>query len=316
MPAKVALKKSITRRQQGRCALSKKKLPKVVSLVDTDRIVPKAESGTYTKKNTRVVDPVAHMKRHGTYRERGEDHTRLKGMFDDRVQMMKLLLKENNQILAYQRRTDSVNPDTVAFLTAHVEPIRTRLKEIDKALAKEIAKFPDPLAQAALAVPGLGPITVAALTTYVDIEKAATPSALWKYVGLDCASGDRYTKGVAGGGNKTLRTVLWNAANVMMKLGDRSAYREVYDRTKERLSRSERIVKSRNTQGKLVEVPWMDTKPSHRHGAALRAIIKHLLADYWYVGRTLAGLNTVPLYVVEKLGHTHIVRPEERGWNF
>jgi hypothetical protein len=94
------------------------------------------------------------------------------------------------------------------------------------------------------------------------------------------------------------------------------AYREVYDRTKLRLSVSEKVVKTRNTQGHLVESAWKDTKPSHRHGAALRAVMKHILADYWLVGRTLLNLSTVPLYAEAMLGHTHIIDPEARGWKF
>lgn len=312
---KTALKQTIIKRQSSKCALSTKRLPKNLSLVDTDRVTPKASGGTYKLDNTRVVSPIAHMKRHGTLRERAAAYDALKQLFDDRVQMMRLMLKINNQLLAYQRRTDSLHPETESFLKEQLTPVEKRLGDIDKQLTKAITAFPDPLVECALKVKGVGPITVAALTVYVDLAKAETPSALWKYVGIHTSSHERYTKGEAGGGNKTLRTVLWNTANSLMKLRD-SPYRLVYDRTKDRLSQSERMVKSRNTEGKLVEMMWKDTKPSHRHGAALRAIMKHLLADYWLVGRTLAGLRTVPLYVQEKLGHTHIVSPRERGWVF
>lgn len=310
---KTALKRAISTRQLGKCALTDAPLPPRLALVDTDRVTPKVDGGTYEPSNTRIVEPRAHMERHGTLRERDTALDALKNLFDDRVQMMKLLLKNNNQLLAYQRRVDNMHPETEAFLKAHLAPIEQRLSEIDKQLAKAIKAFPDPLVQSALGVKGLGPITVAALTVYIDLAKAETPSALWKYVGIHTSSHERYTKGEAGGGNKTLRTVLWNSANSLTKLRD-SAYREVYDRTKARLAASENIVKSRNTQGRLVEVAWKDAKPSHRHGAALRAVMKHLLADYWMVGRTLAGLRTVPLYVQERLGHTHIVSPKERGW--
>ena len=76
------------------------------------------------------------------------------------------------------------------------------------------------------------------------------------------------------------------------------------------------MTKTRNNQGQLVEKAWKDTMACHRHGAALRAVMKHFLADYWFVGRELRGLDTRPLYVEEQLGHTGIVRPGERGWKF
>jgi hypothetical protein len=72
---------------------------------------------------------------------------------------------------------------------------------------------------------------------------------------------------------------------------------------------------SYGTDGKKSEMKWKDTKPSHRHGAALRAIMKHFLADYWMVGRTIAGLETSALYPEAMLGGTHrTIMPEERGW--
>lgn len=310
------MKAAIAAEQNGLDALTNDPLETDPSLLDVDRIQPKAEGGTYNERdNVRVLTPVSHMARHGNLRERTTTLDELKSIFDDRVQMMKLLLKENNQLLAYKRRTDHAHPETAAFLEAHLEPIHKRLAEIDKSLIVALKAYPDVFTQTALKVKGLGPISVVALTVYVDLNKAATPSALWKYVGLHTSSHERYVKGEASGGNKTLRTVLYNTACVMMKLGE-GGYRDVYDRTKLRLSQSEKVVKTRNTEGKLIELPWRETKPSHRHGAALRAVIKHLLADYWLVGRTMAGLSTTPLYAEAMLGHAHIINPRERGWKY
>ena len=170
----------------------------------------------------------------------------------------------------------------------------------------------DPLVAAALDIDGVGPMTVAYLAAYVDLEKAQYPSSVWAYVGYDKASHERYTKGTASGGNKTLRTALFRTADSMVKT--RGAYREVYDKRKDRQSFSENIVKSRNTQGKLVEVAWKDTKPCHRHGDAMRVMMKHFLRDYWLVGRKIQGLPTQHMYVEEYLGHTTIIPPEARGW--
>jgi Transposase IS116/IS110/IS902 family. len=238
----------------------------------------------------------------------------IKSVFDDRVQTMRLKNKINNQLLAYQRRVDTVNSETEAFLKESLKPVETRLARIDSRLKTLVAGFSevDSLTKTALAVPGVGEITIAALLVYIDLEKAATPSALWKYAGLHCASGERYTKGEAGGGNKTLRTVLWTSADSLMK--GKNGYRAIYDRVKTRLAASQKLVKSRNTEGKLVEVQWGEAKPSHRHGAALRAIMKQLLADYWLIGRELAGLPVTTPYVEGVLGHKDISPPAERGW--
>lgn len=313
--SKRKLKQSIAETQDGLCAMSGRSLPENPSLIDADRILEKMNGGIYTEENTRIVLPREHMERHGILRDREDWLETLKSLMDDRAQTMRLLMKINNQILAYQRRVDHMNPDTEKFLTDSIKPVDDRIVVLDKAIKKHLTKATDTLVQVALDVKGVGPITIAGLMTYIQLEKANSPSALWKYVGLHTSSHNRYTKGQTGGGNKTLRTILYNTAIAMMKNRD-CPYRIVYDQTKARLEASEKIVKTRNTQGHLVELPWKETKPSHRHGAALRAIIKHFLADYWLVGRTLNGLPTRTLYVEEKLGHTGIIRPEERGWNY
>ena len=313
--SKEVLKQNLAPTQANLCAISGVPLRDDPSLLDTDRIFERFKGGEYTLENTRIVTPRAHMERHGNLRERPEWMDELKSIMDDRRQTMKLKQKMENQLLAYERYTDEPNPSTVEFLTESVDPLKKRLAKIDRKVEKHMRQSEDPLVKAALGVRKCGPITMAGMIFYVDLEKAQSASALWSYAGLHTASHQRYQKGKAGGGNKTLRTMLWNMANSMVKDMD-CPYREVYDRTKDRLAESEKITKTRNTAGDWIECAWKDTKPSHRHGAALRAVMKHFLADYWFVGRELRGLSTRPLYVEEQLGHTGIVKPAERGWEW
>lgn len=313
--SKQSLKIAIAPSQDNLCALTGVPIDphNAPHLIDTDRVIERFRGGEYTPENTRIVTPRAHMERHGTLRHRPEWMDEIKSRMDSRRQTMKTLMKINNQLLAYQRFTDEPNPEEVEFLTETMVPIKQRLDKIDRAVAKHMRESDHPLVKAAMGVPSVGPITMAGMTVYVDLEKAASASALWKYTGLHAASHDRYTKGEAGGGNKTLRTMVWNMANSMTK-NRACPYRDVYDRTKARLEVSEKVVKTRNNQGHAVEVPWKDAMKSHRHGAALRAVMKHFLADYWMVGREIAGMDTRPLYVEQVLGHQSIIRPAERGW--
>lgn len=283
-------------------------------LQDKHRRFPGAEGGEYTDDNVEFLDPVDHLKEHGNYRERSELLTDLKTVCDDRGQFQKLVFKINNQLLAYQRRVDNANPATIEALQATLAMVEAQSNEKDKELQKLVRQLAkqDPLVKSALGVKGLGPVTIAHLLVYVDLSKAQSASSLWKYAGLHTSAASRYEKGKTSGGNKTLRTVLYTTATAMVRV--KGAYADVYERTKTRLSQSEKLVRSRNTQGKMVECAWKDTKPSHRHGAALRAVMKHILADYWFVGRTLQGLSTKPIYAEAMLGHTSIIRPEERGW--
>lgn len=288
------------------------------SLVDTHRLTPKHEGGQYIDGNVVLSDPVEHMKEHGTYREREKDLEVIKSLIDDRRQVMKLVMKIQNQLLAYTRDVDKMNEITKNWLEEQLQSVKEELKTREKHIVKVIKEYAkiDKLTAATLSVKGCGPITVANMLTYIDLEKARHASSLWAYTGLDKPSYERYEKNVAGGGNKTLRTALYVFACVQIK-SPGSAYREVYDRTKTRLENSDKITKSKNTKGKWIECAWKDTKPSHRHGAAIRAIIKHFLADYWMVGRTIKGLPTDPLYAEAVLkGNHRTIMPEERGWKY
>jgi len=63
-----------------------------------------------------------------------------------------------------------------------------------------------------------------------------------------------------------------------------------------------RVTKSRNTQGKLIECLWSETKPCHRHGAGIRKMIKHFLADFWYVWRNVRGVRYTLFISGSKVG--------------
>ena len=287
------------------------------SLIDTHRHTPKAEGGDYTPENYTIMTPPDHMRQHGNYREREEWMEVLKAAVDQRRQVINLHNKANNQLLAYKRRSDHLDQATVKWLEEQAKHLKKELGKFNRRVEKAVKDYGkvDKLAEVALNVHGIGPLTIAQCLVYIDLGKARHASSLWSYVGLDKPSHERYAKGEAGGGNKTLRTALYTMADSQIK--SRGPYREVYDRTKARLEQSEKITSSRNTQGKLVEVAWKDAKPCHRHGAAIRAMVKHFLADYWFVGRELFGLENGPCYAESQLGKTHkTVSPRERGWDW
>jgi len=310
---KTQLKERIGKKQNGLCRLSQKPLDVDLSLIDTDRIIPKYQGGTYYKdENVRIVDPVAHMKRHGNYKEREEDMHELKKLVDARAQLTKQANSANNRLLAMKRQTDDLDKETVDFLKNELEEINKQTGKIGRRIEKHLKEMKHPMYEKAKEIKGVGAVTIAYLLVYIDIEKARYASSLWSYVGFDKPSYERYEKGVAGGGNKTLRTLLYTTADSFIK--QRNIYRDVYDREKQKLENSQLKTWSRNTQGKMVYCMWKETMKSHRHGAAIRKMLKHFLADWWYVQRKVSGLPTPELYVKDKMGHTGIIKPQDRGW--
>ena len=309
-------------------------------LIDTHRAVPKAEGGEYIDGNFGVVTPVEHMKRHGNFRERTPEMEHLKTLVDDRNQLIKLRNGVDNRLGAYERKTDHPDAEAVLYIEQQAALVGKNLarqtKRVEKAVLALEGDYEKAMVKAAMNIRGVGPITISYCLVYLDLggffpdvvvgedgkekphpragqEKCPHASSMWSYVGLDKPSHERYTKGEKGGGNKTLRTQLYTFADAQIKLG--GPYREVYDRVKGRLEVSDKVVKTRNTQGKLIECAWKDTKPSHRHGAAIRALIKYFLADWWFVGRTLTGRDTNPSYATAQLGKSHrTIDPDSRGW--
>lgn len=284
------------------------------SLYDTHRIIPKHKGGDYVPGNVGVLAPVAHMQVHNNYREREESLDKLKVIMDDRLQILRSVNTFDNRLRAVKRGTDILDSKVILWLEEKLAEAKKILRSYDKDATEQLMLMRGnyPIIDIALAVDGVGPITVANMLVYVDISKARYASSLWAYVGYDKPSHERYKKNVSGGGNKTLRTALFATATSFIKR--RNPYREIYDNAKRDYNVSENTVKSRNTQGNLIECAWKDVKDCHKHGAAIRKMMKHYLADLWYVWRTVEGLDTPLLYPEAKLGHKGIIRPEERGW--
>ncbi len=285
-------------------------------LIDTDRLIPKAQGAGYEIDNTRLACPTCHMKRHGAHRIRPEDMGVLKVAIDDREQWLKLKNKIENQLRAYSRKTDDCSEITKVQLQEMLPSLHEKVMQRTKLIELWIKNHKDEgIVKSALNVKGLAAQTIAYLLTYIIPEKAKHRSSVWKYIGLDRPSHDRYTKGETSGGNKSLRTALWRSIDSMWK-NTECPYREVGDRVKERLVISKKIVKSRNRKGILVSIPWEESMKCHRHGAAYRKMMKELSGDYWVVARKFLGLPTDNTYAVDMLGHDHQIDPRARGWLF
>jgi hypothetical protein len=315
--AKENLKRIAFEEQGGVCVDCGKPLGDQFFLSDTHRFLQRKDGGSYERENYDLRCPECHFKKHGILRVRVEKLAELKRVMDSYRQAQKLRLKINNQRMAVERGVDHLEPDDEQLFTGMSDQIAfaeaTRCRAVEKWFN---GSGDDPFISAIRSVRGVGPISAAELLTDIDLTKAEHASSLWKYVGYDTSSIDRYQKGKAGGGNQGLRTALYNLGCCFIKC--KSSYSQVYYDYKSRLEKSEKITRERRRgDGKVVEIRWQDTMPIHRHLAALRKMMKAYLADYWFVGRTILGLPTDPPYAIAQLGHEGpMVDPRTRGWVF
>lgn len=148
-------------------------------------------------------------------------------------------------------------------------------------------------------VKGVGKLLAAQIVSSIDITKADTVSALWRYSGYgvgDDGLAERRKRGERIYYNTALKTILYKLATSFMR--SKSPYSDEYYRAREFYEN---------------EREW--TK-AHCHRAALRKMIKMFLAHLWIHWRTLEGLPTRSLYVIDKLGHSTYIDGKDYGWSF
>jgi len=169
-------------------------------------------------------------------------------------------------------------------------------------------------------VKGIGKENIGKVVGLIDIAKAGTVSALWKFAGYSVDNGVA-PKRVKGGGklayNSRLRSMCWRLGNSLIKfqgcfrelyLKEKKGYYEKYARNGIDVVPASQLPKDKD--GKRYEPPHMISE-GHVHNQALRKMIKLFLSCLWVVWREAENLPTRPTYVEEKMGHTHIVSPWE-----
>jgi len=200
-----------------------------------------------------------------------------------------------NRISAIERGADIPANGTGELIERWLMRFQLLEDEVDNDI-KDIAKE-YPIIELATEVKGVGVMLAAKVVAMVDIQRAETVSALWKYAGYGVTNGerDKPTKGEKLPYNKRLKTTCYLIGSSFLK--SNSPYRRIYDEAKE-----------------YYELNRPDWTKARRHNAAMRKMIKVWLSHLWEVWRKIEGLPTREIYVKEKLGHTHILRPQEFGW--
>jgi len=209
--------------------------------------------------------------------------------------LQKSRIQFGNRISAVENGKDTVNGETLEVLTRW----NMRFDELEQMADKDISRFvcDVPIVQQMTCVKGIGKLLAAKVVAMVDITRADTVSALWRYAGYGVVEGarERPTKGEKLHYNARLKTTCYLIGSSFLRSG--SPYRSVYDAARE-----------------YYEKNRPDWTKGHQHNAAMRKMIKAFLAHLWERWRQLEGLPTRELYAMEQMGHTHYMRAEEFGW--
>lgn len=212
--------------------------------------------------------------------------------------------------LELQNRTD---PETDELL----KEVGDLEKYVDGRVAKLISSHP---AYGWFSrVKGVGKENIGKVVAQIDIERATTISALWKYCGYAVTDG-KAPKREKGGGkleyNSQLRSMCWRLGGSLMK-----ANGKFYDYYK---VEKEKYVQRFINQGvKIVpaaSIPKRNGKRNdgdgyisegHLHNMALRKMIKLFLSCLWLEWREAVNLPVTEPYAIGQLKHDSFIKPEE-----
>lgn len=230
-----------------------------------------------------------------------------------RDQLQKIRIAEGNRVSA----AVGLNDENRAEIHRHYEEALSQLeKSITKQVKDEIQSHP--VWHWATQIRGVGETSLASVVGYIDIERADTISALWRYAGYgvqlvecptchgddspetcECAGAgvvgrrERPTKGEKLHYNARLKTMVWRLIDIQVKL--RGPYRDVYD---------------------MAKFSYTNTRPSwtkgHIEAASRRKAAKMFLSHLWMVWREAEGLPTRVPYIEEHgEGQHDIIGPHQ-----
>jgi len=215
--------------------------------------------------------------------------TDIRFIVDSYLQIQKLRVAIGNRIAAVRRGKDE---ETLAFLMLqewHKTLLQMELNCVERA---RVYLHYHPVWPWLKNIKGVGPMLGARILSVIDIEKADTISALWRFAGLGVVDGkaERVTKGEKRHYCSRLKSSMYLLAVSFLRT--KGKFSEIYYREKER-------------QEKL----HPELRPIVVHYRALRKMEKMFLACLWRVWREALGLPIRKPYVAEYLNHTHIYDP-------
>ena len=163
---------------------------------------------------------------------------------------------------------------------------------------------------------GIGPVLAAGLAAHIDVTKADSISAVWKFAG-QAPGFDKRLKGQKLPYNSRLKVLCWKIGESFVKVSgkEEAVYGQLYAKFKaEEIARNasghyaaaarEQLASKKfrdNPTRKLLEAGKLSD--AYLHARAKRRAVKIFLSHYWTVGRQARGLAIREPYAIAVLGH-------------
>ena len=238
-------------------------------------------------------------------------------LVDSYYTMQAARIRAANQIRAL---TKSGEPHDVLKWFA----IENRVLEESIKMALDLYSGSHPIGRRMRTVIGIGPVIAAGLLAHIDITRAKTAGAIWRYAGLDPTS--EWKKGAKRPFNASLKTLCWKLGESFVKVSgnEKSMYGRLYRERKEiELAKNEAGDFADQAKAKLEKFKIGKTTdaykaysigklpPAHVHARAKRVAVKMFLShlhEIWYEIET--GEKAPIPYIMTFANHTHKLEPD------
>lgn len=170
---------------------------------------------------------------------------------------------------------------------------------------------------------GIGPVIAAGLVAHIDIHKARTAGAIWRYAGLDPTS--KWEKGQKRPWNASLKTLCWKVGQSFMKFSgnEKCFYGDLYKKQKEFLVKKNLDSGFKDLASSVVDTKSFKNKEvlskyksgilpdGHIDAMARRWTVKLFLSNFHELWCKVEGIECPKPYVMAHLGHVHhIIQPD------
>ena len=226
-------------------------------------------------------------------------------------------IRANNQIRAL---TTSGEPhESIAWLSTESRVLEESVKR-----ALDAYSAGHPVGKRMRTVVGVGPVISAGLLAHIDITRAPTAGAIWRYAGLDPTS--EWKKGEKRPFNASLKTLCWKLGESFVKTCNHkdTVYGRLYRERKDaEIANNEAGNFADQAAAKLEKFKIGKTTdaykaysagklpPAHIHARARRVAVKMFLShlhEVWY--EVEFGTKPPAPYVFEHAGHVHKLDPD------
>ena len=240
--------------------------------------------------------------------------TEARFLVDAYYQMQDRRIRSNNQL----RQMPDEPHEVLGWLAEQSTILENNVKG-----ALDVYSKSHPIGERIRTVVGVGPVIAAGLLAHIDIHKAKTAGALWKYAGLDPSA--QWKKGQKRPWNAALKVLCWKLGESFVKVsGNKNdVYGKIYKQRKElEAQRNESGEFAEQAKAKLEKFNIGKTTdaykaysigklpPAHIHARATRFAVKLFLShlqEVWWKHE----FHTDPPapYAMVHQGHAHKIEP-------